>query len=231
MSENKPAGLRLLPRGSKRDARVRYTRARLAASLRDLMQRKPLSEIRVQDVLDQAGVSRSAFYAHFTGKVDLLLTDMDEFLEAVATHLSRSREPSDRVVVVAEFFAHVADSENIRAALARSGRLGDFYDLARQHFARGIEQRLKEIARSAGLSDLERSALGYTFAGGLIAQLDWWLARGKGISAEEMDRCFHELVWAGIQTANLQAGVNKRDSKGSDSAKSARKRRLNPATV
>src|SRR5579862_3653129 len=107
MSGNRSAELRLLPPAKRRDARARRTRARLAASLRELMQRRTLSEISVQYVLDHAGVSRSAFYAHFNGKVDLLLTDLDEFLEAVATQLSRSRERSERVVVVAEFFAPV----------------------------------------------------------------------------------------------------------------------------
>src|SRR5215471_5861831 len=98
MSGNKTAELRL-SRGKKRDARASRTRARLGASLRELMQRKPLRDISVQDVLDHAAVSRSAFYAHFTGKVDLLLSDLDEFLEAVATQLSRSREQSNRVVM------------------------------------------------------------------------------------------------------------------------------------
>jgi AcrR family transcriptional regulator len=198
MSGNRSAELRLLPPAKRRDARARRTRARLAASLRELMQRRTLSEISVQDVLEHAGVSRSAFYAHFNGKVDLLLTDLDEFLEAVATQLSRSRERSERVVVVAEFFAHVAAAEKIRAALARSGRLGDFYDLARPHFARRIEQRLKEIPRSARLAAVDRSALAHACAGALMAQLDWWLAKGKGVSAEEMDRRFHQLVWGGI---------------------------------
>lgn len=196
MSANRE--LRLLPPAKKRDARASRTRARLASSLRDLMQRKPLSDISVQDVLDHARISRSAFYAHFSGKVDLLLTDLDEFLEAVANQLSRSREQSQRVVIVAELFAHVAQAEKVRAALARSGRLGDFYDLARPHFARGIEQRLREIPRSAHLSALDRSALAHTFAGALMAQLDWWLAKGQSIAAEEMDRRFHRLVWSTI---------------------------------
>ena len=206
MSANRE--LRLLPPAKKRDARASRTRARLASSLRDLMQRKPLSDISVQDVLDHARISRSAFYAHFSGKVDLLLTDLDEFLEAVANQLSRSREQSQRIVIVAEF-AHVAQAEKVRAALARSGRLGDFYDLARPHFARGIEQRLREIPRSAHLSALDRSALAHTFAGALMAQLDWWLAKGQSIAAEEMDRRFHQLVWATIRRPQPSPGRDR----------------------
>lgn len=192
----KKAELRLVPRA--KDARARRTRARLAASLRALMQQKPLRNISVQEVLDHAHVSRSAFYDHYSGKVDLLLSDMDEFLESVSTHLSRAADPSERVAIVAEFFAHVSDAEQIRKALARSGRLGDFYDLARQHFARGIEQRLKEIPRSRSLPPLERSALAHAMAGALIAQLDWWLAKSKPVPPKEMDRRFHQLVWSSI---------------------------------
>ena len=197
MSGNQ-AELRLLPRENKLDARARRTRARLAASLRALMQEKPLSKISVQDVLNRAHVSRSAFYAHYSDKVDLLLTDMDEFLESVATHLSRAGDPSERVAVVSEFFAHVAEAEQIRKALARSGRLGDFYDLARQHFARGIERRLKELPRSNCLPPLERSALAHAMAGALIAQLDWWLSKCKPVPPEEMDSRFHQLLWSSI---------------------------------
>ena len=204
----KNAELRLLPRG-KEDARARRTRARLGEALRELMQQKPLRNISVQEVLDHAHVSRSAFYAHYSDKVGLLMSDMDEFLESVSTHLSRAADPSERVVVVAEFFAHVAEAEQIRRALARSGQLGDFYDLARQHFARGIEQRLKEIPRSHGLPPLERSALAHAMAGALIAQLDWWLSKSQPVPAEEMDRRFHQLVWSSIPTCAQTNGRTK----------------------
>ena len=173
------------------------------------MQQKPLSKISVLDVLKHAHVSRSAFYAHYSDKVDLLLTDMDEFLESVATHLSRAGDPSERVAVVAEFFAHVGDAERIRTALARSGHLGDFYDLARQHFARGIEQRLKELPRAHRVPSLERSALAHAMAGALIAQLDWWLWKGKPVPATEMDRLFHQLVWSSIPTSNSRQDPSK----------------------
>ncbi|HET7207594.1 MAG TPA: TetR/AcrR family transcriptional regulator [Terriglobales bacterium] len=205
MSGNK-AELRLPLPENKLDARARRTRARLAASLRTLMQEKPLSKISVQDVLDHAHVSRSAFYSHYSGKVDLLLTDMDEFLESAATHLSRAGDPSERVAVVTEFFDHVANAEQIRTALARSARLGDFYELARQHFARGIERRLKELPRSHVLQPLERSALAHAMAGALIAQLDWWLSKRRPVTAEDMDRRFHQLLWSSIPMAESKRG-------------------------
>src|SRR6516164_5663846 len=110
-------------RSVKADRRVRRTRDRLGQALRKLMEERPLEKISVQDVIELAGVSRSAFYAHYDDKVDLLLSDMDEFLERMATLLVLGNEQSNRIAPVREFFSHVGESVEIRAALARSDRL------------------------------------------------------------------------------------------------------------
>jgi AcrR family transcriptional regulator len=175
----------------KLDSRVRRTRDRLGAALRRLMQQKTLHEITVQDVLNQAGVSRSAFYAHFSNTQDLLLADMDEFLE--------------RIVPVREFFTHVGEAEHIRAALVRSDRLSDFFDLARDHFARGIGFRLREMPRARELPKIEREMLAHALAGALLSHLDWWIRQPKRLPAEQMDRKFHALAWAAIAAAKLSA--------------------------
>ena len=201
--------VRLTSGPAKLDRRVRRTRDRLALAIRRLIQQKPLQEITVQDVLDKAGVSRSAFYAHYSDTQDLFLSDMDQFLEFMATSLSRSGDKSDRLVVVQEFFAHVGENEPMREALARSDQLADFYDLAREHFARGIERRLGEISRSSGLPRMERAALAHALAGALLAQLDWWLRHGKRLSPEHMDRNFHQLAWAAIRAAGSGETLRK----------------------
>src|SRR5947208_3389919 len=55
----------------KGDPRVRRTRDALGDALVALMQEKEFASIRVQDVLDRAGVGRSTFYEHFKDKDDL----------------------------------------------------------------------------------------------------------------------------------------------------------------
>ena len=192
-------------RRRKLDSRVRRTRDCLGAALRRLMQQKTLREITVQEVLNQAGVSRSAFYAHFSSTQDLLLAGMDEFLELIATALW-GVEQTERIVPVREFFAHVGEAEHIRAALVRSDRLSDFFDLAREHFARGISLRLREIPRARELPETEREILAHALAGALLSHLDWWIRQRKRPSAEQMDRKFHALAWAAIEAAKSTAG-------------------------
>lgn len=180
------------------DRRVGRTRARFSTSLHELMRRKPIAQITVQEIIEHARVSRSAFYAHYTDKVDLLVTDLDRFLQYVATYLSRTGERSERLLPVVELLSHVREAHEIPAALGRSGFMQDFLELAREHFARGIERRLQELPRAHGLHPLQRSALGQALAGAFVAQLDWWLRARQPLSPEQMDRDFHQLAWSGI---------------------------------
>lgn len=48
------------------------TKLRFAQALRELMNEKPLEKISVIEVAQHAGISRKAFYNHFTDKYDLL---------------------------------------------------------------------------------------------------------------------------------------------------------------
>jgi len=65
------------PPGSapKTDRRVLRTRNTLGDALVSLIHKKNFDEITVQEVLDHAGVGRSTFYAHYSDKDDLFLSD------------------------------------------------------------------------------------------------------------------------------------------------------------
>src|SRR5439155_1004863 len=203
------------------DRRVGRTRARLGQALRKLMEQRPLEKISVQDVIELAGVSRSAFYAHYDDKVDLLLSDMDEFLERMAMLLVVRSEQSNRIAPVQEFFAHVGEAEEIRGALARSERLQDFFDLAVEHFARGIELRLKQIAareKTQGRSGTDRRSdlIAHALAGAFIGFLNSWIRNGQRQTADTMDILFHELAWSGmkgVETRKLEQRTSS-DRKG-----------------
>src|SRR5215469_1742471 len=193
------------------DRRVRRTRDRLGQALGKLMEERPLEKISVQDVIELAGVSRSAFYAHYDEKIDLLLSDMDEFLERMAMLLVVRNEQSDRIAPVREFFSHVGEAEEIRGALARSERLQDFFDLAVEHFARGIELRLKQLAErekaqpqrpcDGSTASASSDLIAHALAGAFIGFLNSWIRKGQPLSAEAVDTLFHGFAWAGITSA------------------------------
>ena len=191
--------LRLAPSKKKTDARVRRTRDALGDALIALMQEKPFDTITVQDVLDRAHVSRSTFYTHYSDKDDLLMSDAEEFFEALSMALSQHGDKSDRVFPVREFFAHLSDVQPFFKALVKSGKYHENMELARGHFARGIERRLAELPRGKNIPANQLPAVAFAHAGALLSLLSWWLDRGMRESPAEMDELFHRMVWNGAK--------------------------------
>ncbi len=199
-SRSRDAGLtKQAKQRRKPDERIRRTHERLGKALVQLIQEKPIDEVTVQEVLDRSSVGRSTFYLHFRDKNDLLLSQLEKFLETMSASLSVRREVSHRVVPVAELFVHVGNQQRLYRALADSGRLNDFFDLAQGYFARGIEQRLTESKRLPKLPQRELAARAFALAGSLLSLLRWWLDRGAKEPPSDMDGLFHRIVWKGLQ--------------------------------
>ena len=177
------------------DARVRKTRDALGDALVELMQQRPFQSITVQDVLDRANVGRSTFYSHYSDKDDLLMSDADEFFEMFSMALSVHGDKSDRVFPVKEFFSHLIEAQQFVTALRTSGKLHANLELARGHFARGIERRLQELPKGVNILAKQRPALAIAHAGALLSLMQWWIDRGMKEPAEEMDSLFHKIVW------------------------------------
>lgn len=183
------------------DRRVQRTRDRLGDALIELMQEKSFDAITVQEVLDRASVGRSTFYAHYRDKLDLFLSDLDEFLEAMSTMLARAGDTSERVAPVRELFAHIAEGRRLYNALVESGRMHDFMELAQGHFARGIEQRLAVLPRPHQVAPAHRAAVAHALAGSLLSLLTWWMARAAPAPPAQMDELYHRLVWSGVNAS------------------------------
>jgi AcrR family transcriptional regulator len=186
------------------DQRSRRTCERLGSALLTLILEKPIDDVTVQEVLDRAAVGRSTFYVHYSDKDDLLLSQLEKFLEHMSTVLSIRKEASQRVVPVAEMFEHIGNQNRLYRALADSDRLDDFFDLAEGYFARGIERRLKESKRQSNphlskLPQRELAARASAVAGSMLSLLRWWLDRGAKESPQAMDELFHRMVWDGLR--------------------------------
>lgn len=194
----RPSKHRVMQR-RKPDERVRRTHERLGSALVALIQEKSIDDVTVQEVLDRACVGRSTFYLHFRDKNDLLLSQLEKFLEMMSTALSVQKEKSHRVVPVAEMFEHIGRQNKVYRALADCGRLNDFFDLAQGYFARGIERRLVESGRLPKLPQRELAARSSALAGSLLSLLRWWLDRGAKEPPRAMDELFHKMVWSGLQ--------------------------------
>lgn len=192
-------GARQDKRRRKLDKRARRTRDRLGSAFVALIHEKPIENVTVQDVLNRAAVGRSTFYLHFRDKNDLLLSQLEVFLETMSTLLSVRKEISRRVVPVAEMFEHIENQKKLYRILADAGRLNDFFDLAQGYFARGIEDRLRESRLLPKIPQGELAARACALAGSLLSLLRWWLDRGAKEPPGEMDELFHRMMWNGLR--------------------------------
>lgn len=198
MPNGRPAGVR--KRGAPRapDRRVVRTQRALGEALVELMLAHDWADISVQRILDRARVGRATFYAHFRGKDDLLLGDVERFWAAMEAHFLRVAPGTTRVAPVAELFAHVADVARFQDALARAGLQGTVYDLLAGHLARLIERRLAELRPDVRHASLPPAGLARVLAAALLEMLRWWTERVDRPPPREMDARFHELVWGGV---------------------------------
>ncbi|HEY7405087.1 MAG TPA: TetR/AcrR family transcriptional regulator [Candidatus Angelobacter sp.] len=183
----------------KADRRALRTRNVLGDALVELIQQRPFHSIKVQDVLDRAGVSRSTFYSHYRDKEDLFLSDVEDFWEMLSNLIERSGEQSQRVAPVQELFAHVAEAKSFVDALTAAGKIHDVMEQGRGEFARAIEKRLLKLNQLPGAKTGTYAAQAHGLAGALFSMLNWWIDRGMPVSAAEMDETFHRLVWSGVE--------------------------------
>jgi AcrR family transcriptional regulator len=179
------------------DRRILRTRTTLGEAIVALMQEKSFEDITVQEVLDRAGVGRSTFYTHYRDKNDLFMSDVEDFLEAVASGLKDHQAGSKRLLPVREFLSHVREVRTFYAALKKSDKMNDLLALARGIFARSIDGRLQ----SAGvrIEPTQRAAQAYALAGSFLSLLEWWADKGMKADPSEMDEIFHRMAWNGLR--------------------------------
>jgi AcrR family transcriptional regulator len=180
----------------KADRRIERTRNLLGDALVALLHERNLEDITVQHVLDRAGVGRSTFYAHFTDKDDLFLSDVEDFFELCSGLLKRHNASPKRLLPVQEVFAHIRDMRQFYTAVVRSGKINDVKALGLGFFARSIDERLQNAG--VKLDPLQRSAKSYALAGSFFSLLDWWIDKGMKTDPKEMDRIFHQMAWNGL---------------------------------
>ena len=186
-------------RRKKTDRRILRTRNTLGDALVALMHEKNFEQITVQEVLERAGVGRSTFYAHYRDKDDLFMSDLEEFLEMIATMLTRRGADPKRLLPVQEFLAHLRDARPFYEALVKSGKMNDVMALARGIFARSIAERLESA--EVQLDSTRLAAQAHALAGSFLSLMEWWVDQGMKSDPKEMDEVFHHMAWNGLSEA------------------------------
>lgn len=193
------------------DRRAARTRKALHQALLSLILRKGYDAVSVQDIIDEADVGRSTFYAHYTGKEDLLRGGF----QMLRAELAEAENPGRERAGISEdeplgfslaMFEHAARyTDHFR--LLVGGRGGA---VAENEIRRILSERVREDF-SAIPDDkvISREFVVQFVVGAFLTALTWWLERKPKLPASQIDEMFRQLVLGGI--APLTGGRRQDD--------------------
>jgi AcrR family transcriptional regulator len=196
------------------DRRVQRTRRHLHEAFIALVVEKGYEAITVQDVLDRADVGRSTFYAHFSGKQDLLLKGL-EGLRDWLSERQKAAETADQwgLGFSLAMFEHVAEQRKLYRAMVgkQSGAL------VQKHLQRVLADLVRsELAARAPRGEgtpVPLDLLAEFAASTFMALLAWWMDNRKPYTAAQIDEIYRRLVTPGIASA-LGPGTEPRNDRG-----------------
>ncbi|CDX32343.1 Transcriptional regulator, TetR family [Mesorhizobium sp. SOD10] len=182
------------------DRRAARTRKALHQALLTLMLRKGYEALSVQDIIDEADVGRSTFYAHYTGKEDLLRSGFQmlrgELEEAQSTaRAGAEASHDDPLGFSTAMFEHAARyADHYRTMIG--GRGGAVTE-------NEIRLILSEMVRQELPPTLYGDAIPRDFvvqfiADAFLTALNWWFERKPRLLPSQVDAMFRRLVLGGL---------------------------------
>jgi len=197
----------------KADRRVLRTRELLLDAFVALMIERGFEKLTVQHLLDQAGVGRATFYAHFRSKEDLLASSIAR-LETGLRHAWKSTatsraKPAETLGFALPFFQHIDSHRSIY--YLNVGRAG--HATVEQHLHRRLVDLVREDLLSQrgtrGKSVATEAVVQYV-AGAMWSLGIWWIGSRAHLSPEELTALFRKLVFPGLSATLPAASLNVR---------------------
>lgn len=164
------------------DRRSQSTRDAIGRAFLKLGGMRDFDRLKVDELVREAGVARSTFYAHYRGLDDYLARSFAEMLAGFAR-----RERSQAILPVRDILAHVAAAGEGAGRLAADRRFPAMMIEGERALRRVASERL---ACRPALSEIERRTLATVIAAGFLSMLRDWLEHGRVVSADELARRF-----------------------------------------
>jgi AcrR family transcriptional regulator len=181
------------------DRRAARTRRALHHALMALILRKGYEAITVQDILDEADVGRSTFYAHSTGKEDLLRRGF-ELLRAdldAARRSSRGGSEPDGLGFSLAMFEHAAGhADHYRAMVG-----GRAHAIVLAEIRKVLEEMAKRELRAVRNDQLPEELSLQFVVGTLLTTVTWWLERKPKLTPAQVNVLFRQLVIGALRPA------------------------------
>lgn len=183
------------------DRRQSKTRRAIFSAFVKLLESKNYEDITVQDILDEADIGRSTFYAHFATKGALLKSLCEELFGHVAASASESdklhthghsSEEKASPSIFGHLLQHLEENDNNILVLLSCK--------SNEMFLRYFKNSLKEMVRVRLVEprctnrELPDDFLVNHIAGSFVEMVLWWLQRRRSMTPETLDEYFRAVV-------------------------------------
>ena len=165
------------------DRRQKKTRDAIFRALQTLLKQKNYNSITVQEIIDEANIGRSTFYAHFETKDDLLQTLCSEIFHHVFTDLLPQEEAvldcRNLELKLGHVLYHLKENQvNICGIIASDGD-GLFMAYFKQYLTRLFCRYTALFSR-----EVPEAFLVHHLAGSFTETVKWWVSQNMDQAPE-----------------------------------------------
>ena len=173
---------------------VRNTKKRLYESLMKLVGKKPLNQVTVKEITEDADVNRSTFYFHYQDVGSMVVEMEDKFLQDFSVALTALEQKShDFIAILVRCLENHRDL--CRLLLGSNGDMA-FVEKMKAIVAEKCSKIWKDAVPE--LTDVEASAMDTFLIGGVMSTLQTWILSERRVPAKEITDILNRLIFDGI---------------------------------
>jgi AcrR family transcriptional regulator len=173
------------------DERARNTRNQIAKAVTALALRQPLDTVSVQQITQEAGISRSTFYAHFRSLSDYLTRSYAGVLERGAQVSALEPNGDKQALPVGAILDHIGSNRAYVAATLNISYRPAMMAAGEERLRIVTAANLKRLRPD--LAEIERQAMATFIAGGFMATLRGWMTNGLKECPKSVQNRFEKL--------------------------------------
>ena len=189
------------------DRRQQKTRNAIFDAFGSLLSSKSYSKITVQEIIDEADIGRTTFYAHFQTKDDLLremCTDLfehvfSEDLSAESTH-DFSMQTGDPHAMITHILYHLLDNKRNIIGILTCGSGELFLGFFRQYLNELMAVRLLGDGRHH-TQKVPHDFLLSHISGSFVSMVQWWIKNRLRQTPEELTESFMAVIVPAVSQA------------------------------
>ncbi|ABX41742.1 transcriptional regulator, TetR family [Lachnoclostridium phytofermentans ISDg] len=178
------------------DRRIQKTRDSIFTAFSRLLSMKKYSQITVQDIIDEANIGRSTFYAHFETK-DQLLDELcrDIFDHIFAKDLSSEQHHDfsgnkDFEAKITHILYHLKESKHDMKSILTYESADIFWS----YFKRYFEKLFADFIDSERYHNVPEEFLLNHMAGSFVELVKWWMKKDMKPEPEVVASYFIEVI-------------------------------------